>query len=297
MANNVDIYVKFFGLNERPFSLVPDPSFLYWSAQHSRAFAMLEYGVLTRAPVVLMTGEVGVGKTTILHALLASLTEDVSVGLVMNSQGDRGDLLQWILMSLGQPVPQGASYVDLFRQFQDFLIAEYAAKRRVVLIFDEAQNLSHESLEELRMLTNINSNKDELLQIVLIGQPELRDTIRRPDMTQLAQRIALGSHIPAMDAAAVQGYIDHRLSVAGATTRIFSKPAVQVIHQATKGVPRLVNQLCDLSMVYSFTKDQRFVSRRTVEDVLADGVFFAGGQPVELPAPSPAPATVTEPDQ
>lgn len=297
MANNVDIYVKFFGLNERPFSLVPDPSFLYWSAQHSRAFAMLEYGVLTRAPVVLMTGEVGVGKTTILHALLGSLAEDVSVGLVMNSQGDRGDLLQWILMSLGQPVPPSASYVDLFRQFQDFLIAEYAAKRRVVLIFDEAQNLSHESLEEVRMLTNINSNKDELLQIVLIGQPELRDTIRRPDMTQLAQRIALGSHIAAMDAAAVQGYIDHRLSVAGATARIFSKPAVQLIHQATQGVPRLVNQLCDLSMVYSFTKDQRFVSRRTVEDVLADGVFFAGGQPVELPEPANTRATVTEPDQ
>lgn len=282
MATTDGIYLDFFGLSVRPFSLVPDPSFLFRADQYSRALTMLEYGIVTRAPVTLMTGEVGAGKTTVLHALLATLGEDVLAGLIMNSHGARGELLQWVLMSLGQRVPAGASYVELFCQFQEFLIGEYAARRRVILIFDEAQNLSRESLEELRMLTNINSNRDELLQLVLVGQPELRDTVRRPDMVQLAQRIAMSFHIPAMNAATVEGYIDHRLSVAGASARIFNSPAAKLVYHATGGVPRLINQLCDLAMVYAFTKDEHFVSRQTVKEVLSDGVFFAGGRDVDF---------------
>ncbi|WP_210528786.1 ExeA family protein [Rubellimicrobium arenae] len=291
MGTSLDIYIDFFGLSERPFSLVPDPSFMFWSEQHRRAFTMLEYGILTRAPVTLITGEVGAGKTTILYKLLATLGEDVRIGLITNSHGDRGELLRWVLLALDQPASPDASYVDLFGQFQAYLIAEYAAGRRVILIFDEAQNLSRESLEELRMFTNINSNKDELVQLVLVGQPELRDTIRRPDMTQLAQRVAASFHIPAMDRATVHGYVKHRLQVAGAQDQIFDPDAIDMVHMASKGVPRLVNQLCDLAMVYGFTKDQRHVSRETVEDVLRDGVFFAGGQTIDLP---PRPLETTE---
>ncbi|MBP1804932.1 ExeA family protein [Rubellimicrobium aerolatum] len=283
MATSLDIYVEHFGLTERPFSLVPDPAFLFWSEHHRRAFAMLEYGIVTRAPVTLITGEVGAGKTTILFKLLATLGDDVRVGLITNSHGDRGELLRWVLMALDQPAPVEASYVDLFSRFQAHLIAEYAQGRRVILIFDEAQNLSRESLEEIRMFTNINANKDELVQLVLVGQPELRDLIRRPDMIQLAQRVAASFHLPAMDGPTVQGYIRHRLEVAGAQEPIFSEGAIDLVHEASKGVPRLVNQLCDLAMVYAFTKDQRHVSRATVEDVLNDGVFFAGGQTVTIP--------------
>jgi len=282
MATSLDIYVDFFSLAERPFSLVPDPAFLFWSEHHRRAFAMLEYGVVTRAPVTLITGEVGAGKTTVLFKLLATLGDDVKVGLITNSHGDRGELLRWVLMALEQPAPGDASYVDLFARFQSHLIAEYAAGRRVILIFDEAQNLSRESLEEIRMFTNINTNKDELVQLVLVGQPELRDMIRRPDMIQLAQRVAASFHIPAMDLATVHGYVTHRLRVAGAKEPIFSEPAIDLVHEASRGIPRLVNQLCDFAMVYAFTKDQRHVSRATVEEVLADGVFFAGGQPVSV---------------
>ena len=277
MASSLDLYTAHFGLTMRPFSLVPDPDFLFWSPAHTRAFTMLEYGILTRAPITLITGEVGAGKTTLLHYLLRSVGPDVRIGLVANAHGDRGELLRWVLLALSQPTEPNANYVDMFGQFQSYLISEYAAGRRVVLIFDEAQNLSRESLEELRMFTNINSGKDELLQLVLVGQPELRDIIHRPDLTQFAQRVAASFHLSAMDLRGVRDYIQHRLMLAGAQYKIFSPSAMDAIHDATRGVPRLVNQLCDLALVYTFTKDQHRVQRLTVQQVLDDGVFFAGG--------------------
>lgn len=282
--STLDLYTSHFGLGERPFSLVPDPDFLFWSPVHQRAYTMLEYGIVTRAPITLITGEVGAGKTTLLHHLLRSVGEEVTIGLIANAHGDRGELLRWVLLALNQQAEPQATYVDLFGQFQAFLIAEYAAGRRVILIFDEAQNLSRESLEELRMFTNINSGKDELLQLVLVGQPELREMIRRPDLTQFAQRVAASFHLSAMDAPTVRAYIAHRLRVAGATHEIFGHAAADLVRAATGGVPRLVNQLCDLAMVYAYTKGQHRVSRLTVQQVLDDGVFFAGGVVVDTPA-------------
>lgn len=277
MRTSLDIYTEHFGLTERPFSLLPDPSFLYWSEAHRRAYTMLEYGLLTRAPITLITGEVGTGKTTLLHHLLKSVGEDVKIGLVSNAHGDRGELLRWVLMALSHPAPPQESYVDLFARFQACLIEEYAKGNRVILIFDEAQNLSRESLEELRMFTNINANKDELLQLVLVGQPELRDIVRRPDMTQFAQRISSNYHLSPMDNATARAYIGHRLKLAGAKRHLFSKSATDLIHEVTHGVPRLVNQLCDLALVYAFNANRRRVMRVLVEQVLEDGVFFAGG--------------------
>ncbi len=283
MISLLDIYTTYFGMTERPFSLVPDPSFLYWSPLHKRAFTILEYGIVTRAPITLITGEVGAGKTTLLHHLLKSVGEDVRVGLVANAHGDRGELLRWVLLALAQPAGPQETYVDLFGKFQQYLIAEYAAGRRVILIFDEAQNLSRESLEELRMFTNINSNKDELLQLVLVGQPELRDMIGRPDLTQFAQRVSAAFHLGAMDAPAVRAYIRHRLAVAGATENIFSAAACDLVHMQTRGVPRLINQLCDLALVYAFSKGVKHVSKLTVQQVLNDGVFFAARKTTALP--------------
>ena len=283
MTSTLDIYTSFFGLTERPFSLVPDPGFLYWSALHKRAYTILEYGILTRAPITLITGNVGTGKTTLLHHLLHSVGDDVRVGLIANAHGDRGELLRWVLLALAQPAGPQETYVDLFGRFQAYLISEYAAGRRVILIFDEAQNLSRESLEELRMFTNINANKDELLQLVLVGQPELRDVIRRPDLTQFAQRISAAFHLEPMDGATVRAYIRHRLAVAGARENIFSTAACDLIFANTGGVARLVNQSCDLSLVYAFTKNARHVNQITVQQVLDDGVFFAMRPPPGLP--------------
>jgi type II secretory pathway predicted ATPase ExeA len=277
MASTLDLYTEHFGLTERPFSLVPDPDFLFWSEPHRKAFSMLEYGILTRAPITLITGEVGAGKTTLLHQLLRSVEEDVRIGLIANAHGGQGELLRWVLLALEQPTSPQATNVDLFEQFQNYLIAEYAAGRRVILIFDEAQNLSRETLEELRMLTNINSNKDELLQLILVGQPELRSLVHRPDLTQFAQRIAANFHLSAMDAPTVLTYINHRTQVAGAKHEIFDHAAAELICKATRGIPRLVNQLCDLAMVYAYSEDQQTVPRRIVQQVLDDGVFFGGG--------------------
>lgn len=269
------LYTEFFGFTERPFTLLPDPDFLFWSRAHRRAFSVLEYGVMTCAPITVVTGEVGAGKTTLLQKLLRLLDEDVTVGLISNAQGNRGELLQWVLNALGIKADYSGSYVAMFQQLQDFVIGEYAEGRRVVLIIDEAQNLSIEGLEELRMLTNINSNKDELLQLILVGQPELRHLIMQPKLRQFAQRVTATYHIPAMDLATVQGYIQHRLQHAGGTGTEFSPDAVDVIYEHTGGVPRLVNKLCDFCLVYAATEEKRTIGREVVNEVIRDGIFVS----------------------
>ncbi|WP_373635711.1 ExeA family protein [Yoonia sp. SS1-5] len=274
MSNALNLYNEHFGLSERPFSLSPDPDFLYWTDEHKRAYTMLEYGVATRAPITLITGEIGAGKTTLMQHLLNNLDDDLTVGLVANAHGDRGELLRWVLMALNQLTEPSANYVDLFTKFQEFLIAEYAAGRSVMLIFDEAQNMSRESLEELRMFTNINANKDELLQLILIGQPELRDIIRRPDMRQFAQRIAASFHLTNMDEKTVYSYIVHRLERVGGREHMFSRKAAKLVYQETNGIPRLVNQLCDLCLLYACIAKREIVGVEHVRSVLADGAYF-----------------------
>lgn len=275
MTLNLNLYTEHFCLTERPFSLLPDPDFLYWTEDHKRAYTMLEYGVATRAPITLITGEVGAGKTTLLQYLLRNLGEMVTVGLVSNLHEDRGDLLRWVMMSLDIPVEKGADYVERFEIFQHFLIGEYAAGRHVLMIFDEAQNMPRKSLEELRMLININSNKDEVLQLLLIGQPELRDIIRRPDMKQFAQRIASSFHLSHLDQETVYAYIIHRIEKAGGRAHMFSREASDLVHQVTGGIPRLVNQLCDMCMLYASIDKREIVGLDHVKAVLEDGAYFS----------------------
>jgi general secretion pathway protein A len=279
MASTLDIYTGHFGLKERPFALAPDPDFLFWSAQHERAYTMIEYGILTRAPITVITGDVGAGKTTLVHYLMKSMDADLTFALVSNAQGGRGDLLRWVLQALDQEA-KGTDYVDLFGQLQDYLIAEYAAGRRTVLIFDEAQALAQEMLEELRMLTNINVGKDDLLQLILVGQPELRDHIRNGGLTQLAQRITASFHLTPMDEASVRKYVDHRLRVAGGSGKIFSAEAIQLIVDISRGIPRLINQVCDLSMVYAVSEGKFTVEPWMIQNVMRDGAFWYS---VDLP--------------
>lgn len=278
--NQLHPYLAHFSLSARPFSLAPDPSCIYWSAGHQRAWTMLEYGMMTRAPVTLITGDVGAGKTTLLRHLLDNIDPDLRIGLVSNAHGSRGELLQWVLQALGLEL--GGDYVVQFDRLQSFLIEQYAAGRRVLLIFDEAQNLSREALEELRMLTNINTGSDELLQLVLAGQPELRDMVRRPDMTQFAQRVAAAFHLGVMSETEVRGYIRHRCDAAGGALDLFEDPAISLIAAVCHGVPRLINQLAEMALVYAFGSDRSVVDRATVQAVLDDGVFFGDGS---LPIP------------
>ncbi|MBL1456730.1 MAG: ATPase [Marinosulfonomonas sp.] len=267
-------YLDSFGFTERPFTLVPDPAFLYWSDQHKRAFSVLEFGILSRAPITLVTGSVGCGKTTLLRQLLKHVEADSVIGLISNAQGDRGELIQWVLHSLGVKFDPEDGYVSQFQILQDFLIQTYAEGRRVILIFDEAQNLSEGSLEELRMLTNINSNKDELIQLVLVGQEELRDMIKKPALRQLAQRIAASFHLKPLTEAATNEFIVHRLRVAGGTGDEIDEKAKMLIYEVSHGTPRLVNQVCDMSLLYAWSAETKVVDAKVVQAVIDDGVFF-----------------------
>lgn len=270
------MYEDHFHLNGRPFLTVPDPDFLYWTDGHTYAFTMMRHGLISRAPITVITGEIGAGKTTLLRQLLREAPSDVVIGLLSNMMAERGHLLQWAMLALDQPVGD-ESYVALFKRFQDFVIDTYAAGRRVVLIIDEAQNLSIAQLEELRMLSNINADKDELLQMILVGQPQLRDTLRQPELTQFSQRIALDFHLEAMALEDMERYINHRMSVTGAQWRVFPTPTCRLIHVATGGVPRLVNILCDLCLVYAYAADSKIVSEALVREFLSSarqrGIF------------------------
>ena len=262
------MYEAFYKLRMRPFLTVPDPDFLYWSEAHTLAITMLRYGLMTRAPITVVTGDIGSGKTTLLRQLMREIPQELVLGLVSNMQADRGSLLQWVMMALGQGVSD-EPYIHLFQRFQDYVIEAYGAGKRVVLIFDEAQNLTVDTLEELRMLSNINADKDELLQLVLVGQPQLRELLGRPELVQFSQRISADFHLTTLSPAEVQNYIDHRLSMAEASWRIFPARTCALIHEATGGVPRLVNILCDLCLIYGFSADKRVIDEGLLREFLA----------------------------
>lgn len=272
-------YADFFGFRERPFTLLPDPELLLWSPQYRRAFSVLEFGVVSRSPITLLTGAIGCGKTTLLRELLLRLDGSVTVALISNAQGGRGALIQWVMNALGMSFDHTAGYVQLFQAMQDFMIAEYAAGRRSLLIFDEAQNLSQESLEELRMLTNINTGKDEVVQLVLVGQPELRKMIRRPNLEQLAQRIAVSYHLEPLDEATTAEFIIHRLRAVGGSGAEFTPEALTFVHRVTRGVPRLINQFCDMALLYAWTSETLQVNTDILAQVLQDNIFFAAQLP------------------
>ena len=263
------MYESFYGLKVKPFSLLPDPEFLYWAGPHSMAFAMLEYGVINHAGFTVISGEIGAGKTTLIKQLLRKLPSNVTVGFVSNIHGDRGDLLSWLLMAFGQEF-EGRSPVKLYRRFADYLIQQHNLNQRTVLIIDEAQNLGMKTLEELRILSNLNEGGCELLQIILSGQPELKELISRPELVQFAQRVSSDFHLGLLAPKEIPAYIDHRLAVAGATRQLFSDDVFQLIFTTTKGTPRLINLLCDTALMYGFATGAKIVGPPLVHAVLRD---------------------------
>jgi putative secretion ATPase (PEP-CTERM system associated) len=271
------MYESFYGFREKPFSILPDPGFLYPSRKHSMALDLLEYGLMNQAGFNVITGEIGTGKTTLVRYVLGKLDQDVTVGLISNTHRSFGELLQWILFAFRLPY-RGKEKVEMFQDFVDFLVEQYSRRRPTLLIVDEAQNMSVDALEELRMLSNVNADKDLVLQIVLVGQAGLRDTLRRPEMEQFAQRIAVDYHLEPLDLQETQAYIQHRLKVAGCTnTRLFDVAACEAVYVHSRGVPRLINLLCDTALVYGFAEQKRQIDARMVEDVARDkrkgGIF------------------------
>ena len=273
------MYEQFYGLREKPFSILPDPEFIYWGRAHSMAFSMLEYSIMNQAGFTVITGDVGCGKTTLIRHLLENVTDDVVVGVVSNTNDDVTQLLQWVLLAFNQPY-ETPSTVAQFDQLRRFLETGYMSGRRFALIIDEAQNLGPDSLEQLRMLSNINTNKDQLLQLILLGQPELKSMLQRPELRQFAQRVSSDFHLRRLNYRETVGYIDHRMAIAGQHRPLFTEPAIELIHGVSEGTPRLINILCDMALVYGFAAQSHEISRDIVEQVIEDkrnfGIFDTG---------------------
>ena len=260
------MYEAFYDLKEKPFSIQPDQDFLYFGRRHAYAYAMMEYGMKNGAGFSVISGEIGCGKTTLIRHLINNLDVSHMVGLVYNTHRENADLLGWILLAFGLPY-EGMSKVELYESFQRFLIEQYGLGKRVLLIIDEAQNLHPDALESLRMLSNINADKYQLLQIILVGQPELKKILTRPDLLQLAQRVGVVFHIKPFDAAEVQNYIQHRLKIAGRKSHLFTSAACTRIAEASQGVPRRINILCDTALVYGFSTESEFIDLDLVNEV------------------------------
>jgi len=260
------MYENFYRLKGKPFSLLPDPEFLFASKRHRMAMNLLEYGMVAQAGFIVISGEVGTGKTTIIRHFLKAAGPDVTVGVITNCSRTLGKLLAWVAMAFDLD-HRGRDPIRLYNRFVDFLLQQYAAGKRVVLVLDEAQNLKAEALEELRMLSNVNNEKDQLLQIVLVGQPELVETLKRPELRQFVQRIAVHCDLSPLDAEETAAYIRHRLGVVGGAPDLFDDEACLAVHHFSGGIPRLINQLCDVALVYGFSDELPGIDFDTVFEV------------------------------
>jgi type II secretory pathway predicted ATPase ExeA len=264
------MYEDFYNFREQPFAVPPDPEFLYLSKKHKKALSNLEYSIMNKAAFSIITGEIGSGKTTLVRALMGKLENDVAVGLVSNVNiSSFEELMQWILFAFELEY-RGKEKVELFEIFTDFVIDTYAANKRTVLIIDEAQNLTAEVLEQLRMLSNINVDKHQVLQLILAGQPNLWDTLRRPELSQFAQRIEVDYFLSALDPEETKEYIQHRLLVAGGRADLFTEDTYSLIWESTGGVPRLINILCGTALVYAFAEQKQRIGKDIINLVLAD---------------------------
>ena len=260
------MYQNFYGFKERPFTLLPDPGFLFLNEKHRAALDMLEAAVSGRSGFCVISGEIGAGKTTLIRELLNRLDETVCVGLVSNTHPSFGELLQWIMAAYGLPCGSEDT-IELHKRFLEFVNQQHAQNKLTLLIIDEAQNLTVQGLEELRMLSNVNSDNDLLLQVILVGQQQLRDRLQQPELEQFSQGIALNYHLEALNEDETCRYIQHRVSHAGGESGLFSADACQAVYRLSGGIPRLINRLCDLSLVYGCTAKSRVITAGLVNRV------------------------------
>ena len=264
------MYERFYRLRERPFALTPDPDYLYPSRVHKEALGYLRYGIESHAGFVVITGAIGSGKTTLLQTMLRTLDSQTTVARVMNTLLDPRELLESAMIDLGLD-PEGKSKPGMLKMFGEFLVNERASGRLVLLVIDEAQNLTLPALEEIRMLSNLETEKSKLLQIILIGQPDLRDKLDRPELEQLRQRITVSYHLEALDADETSMYINHRLARASVGAPLeFPRAVTDRIHARSNGVPRLINVIADATLVFGYGEERSEVDAALIEEVIAD---------------------------
>lgn len=285
-AGNI-LYESFFNLVYKPFELLPNPSFLYMSPIHRKALNYLTYGIRQQSGFILLTGEVGTGKTTLIRKLLKSQLTDVTLSKIFNTKVASQQLLEMILEDFGVR-PIGKDKPSLLRELNDFLIDQYSKGRQCVLIIDEAQNLTHELLEEVRLLSNLENDHQKLLRIILVGQPELKKILASPELLQLRQRIQVSCHIPPLPVTEIGDYIAYRLEIAGNRDAVtFENGSIEAIQIYTKGVPRLINILCDYLLLDAFANETREISTSAVHEVASDLNFENQYWNTSLDAPLP----------
>lgn len=264
------MYTQFFGLTEKPFSITPDPRYLYMSQRHADALAHLLYGISESGGFIQLTGEVGTGKTTLVRSLFEQLPDEADVALILNPELTTEEFLTAIAEELGIEVPGDRSIKALIDGLNAHLLDAHGRGRRTVLIVDEAQNLGTELLEQVRLLTNLETPKQKLLQIILIGQPELREVLSRADMRQVAQRVTGRYHLEPLNQADTTKYVKHRMRVAGASGSVFRPAAIREIFRRSKGVPRLINVVADRALLAAYAKESRRIDRRLVRRAAAE---------------------------
>lgn len=261
------MYLEHYGLDDYPFRLTPDTDYLYMSSAHSRALAYMEYAIFNREGFVVVTGEIGSGKTTLVKKLLNDLNENIIVAKIFQTQLDEVELLQAILVEFGLN-PFTAKKVELLNMINQFLIDSYNEDRQVLLIIDDAQNLNKRVLEEITMLSGVETQKEKILHVILVGQPELNQKLESSDMEQLLQRISLRYHVRALSNDEVKAYILHRLSIAGLDKKLFDDELYPKIVEYTGGIPRLINTLCDKILTCGYADDRSFLDTSDLENAL-----------------------------
>jgi general secretion pathway protein A len=288
------MYERFYHLRERPFALTPDPDYLYPSRVHKEALSYLRYGIESHAGFIVITGAIGSGKTTLLQTMMRGLDGQTTVARLMNTLLDPRELLESAMIDLGLD-PADKSKPALLKQLGEFLVEERTSGRLVLLVIDEAQNLSLASLEEIRMLSNLETEKSKLIQIILIGQPDLRDKLGRPELEQLRQRITVSYHLEPLDAEETAHYVNHRLARASIGTPLeFPLDVTDRIHARSGGVPRLINVIADATLVFGYGEERSEIDSALVEEVIADldstGVLGVRSAPDAPPVPADSPS-------
>lgn len=249
--------------------MLPDPDYLLLGRKHKIAYSILQYALTNSEAFTVITGEIGCGKTTLIRHLLRSAGPQVTFGVISDTIRLKGEILERVLLAFGLEVSEGG-WTEKFQRFSEFAVKEYAHGKRVVVVVDEGQNLDHNALEELRVLSNINAEKNLLVQIILAGQPELRQKLLDPRLEQFAQRISKLYHLLPLDDSETRKYIHHRLLVAGGKTELFSDKACDRVYRESRGIPRIINQLCDTALVYAYGLNKDHVDVSVIDEVIAD---------------------------
>jgi len=271
------MYEKFYGFKTKPFDLLPDPRFLYLSKKHDLAYAHLEYGITDNKALIVLTGDVGTGKTTLINYFLKKVDGVVNTALVYNTNLDPDTFLQMVAKDFGIKLA-GSGRSSLYDGLYEFFLNEHTQRRRCVLVVDEAQNMPRETLEELRMLSNFETEESYLLQIIMVGQPELKERLNDPSLAQLTQRVSVFYELAPLDEAETRQYMEHRLEISGytGTDSLFTDEAIKRIHAYTKGVPRLISSVSDNALVYGYADSLKTIDVETVDKVIRDRPISPG---------------------